>query len=886
MKTILQHDKNQFLVITRWASLQVVIDLLRDVGDKLHYVVAETAAGDYAIFTSEEFVREWQQYQQANAGLSSPRIEDVPLFTAPRVSHLESWQAVTEGIEKRFAIVVAGAVAALLVQPRNQTRFEILSEPVLLKDLLEIDDSIMSGSIVNSEIDLQELPDIVIHSKGETHVYHRIADNEVPERLKAMPKDKLVTLLNRGSHVGAIEFFDGEGDLGLGLTIDYSKKRLEGIVDTNCPHCGKSVTFKGGRDKDKVLLIAGNLAEPREVSRHTSGAGVVIKNYLRQKSFWGIPEVAPETTGRSFPEVAPEPTRRSPHVAREIETEIRPGIIPEVAPEVRPEVRPEIAPELADYSVQPGKPVEKRWINVELEGDANVLLVNQVYTLSFDVDLAVRDTSVARDVEFRYSFEEAETGVELEVHLSSQDFKIYDDRQKLYVPRIGKSENKARFDIKPLHDRPGTLKALILKDNNFVQELTLTIEAGKIQVKSKGRPPEAATIIKPRDVHLDISYDNGRFELKFISGFVANASIDLSPQAVEKLGQEVRDVWDRIIAKKSSQSLVYQVGVDIPERINKDSLKKLAEAGSRLFKKLFYENQDKQTQAMGNFLRKMAHEESLQIQITSDKFFLPWGVLYMALNVDNPEADMFLGLKHIIEHIPKQKDFKDFSLQINGNPKFSVSLNLDERIDEEAAAKGVKNVVAEQVEFWDRLKAFGSIEPVVRRKSTDLLDVVGKHAMDERLIYFYCHASARMDKSKPSITLGDGKTLSVDDLSDKEGELMSLPSAPLVFVNACDSAELSPFFYDDFLNFFVSRGARGAIGTECKIPAVFASEWANRFFRRFLPGKSLGELFLELRREFYYEHNNLLGLAYALYCDGDTQILPGLTIGEAIPNTH
>ena len=42
----------------------------------------------------------------------------------------------------------------------------------------------------------------------------------------------------------------------------------------------------------------------------------------------------------------------------------------------------------------------------------------------------------------------------------------------------------------------------------------------------------------------------------------------------------------------------------------------------------------------------------------------------------------------------------------------------------------------------------------------------------------------------------------------------------------------------------------------------------------------MGELFLELRLEFYYEQHNLLGLAYALYCDGDTQILPGLAVAE------
>jgi hypothetical protein len=58
--------------------------------------------------------------------------------------------------------------------------------------------------------------------------------------------------------------------------------------------------------------------------------------------------------------------------------------------------------------------------------------------------------------------------------------------------------------------------------------------------------------------------------------------------------------------------------------------------------------------------------------------------------------------------------------------------------------------------------------------------------------------------------------------------------------------------------------------------ARFAAEWATRFFRRFLAGEPLGQALLGLRREFYEGHRNLLGLLYALYCDGDTQVVPGL----------
>jgi hypothetical protein len=843
MTDIPQPNENRFMIVSSRTRVHLVIEVLRKASHKPHYVLVQLADQSVAIFTPEEFVTEWEQYQRDHPETSSPLIDDVPLFTAPRV-----------------------------FQPVWLKRLEEKDE----QDATDVEDGLPSGIAVGQTM---RSPFIRVQSKGRQHVYQRIPGNKVRKRLAAVPKEKLVELLNKSHQAGAMQFFEGKGDLGLGLKT----KRFR-IKHANCPACGyTNVPVKTGQDK--VLLIAENLAQPREVTIAdvTTKSAITFNKPLRfERMFSVIPEIAPDIPGSAVEGVISIGARGvgigpEPDVGEDN---------PKMSPELASELAPEVLAEVSREREPPAQPAEKRWINVEIEGDTTELLLDHVYTLVFDVDTTVRAASVARDIEFKYEFKADETDVELEIHLSSQDFRIYDDRQKLFVPRTGKSENKARFDIKPLHDRAGTLKALILKDNNFIQELTLTIDAGKLQVISKGRPAEAATVVNPRDVHLNISYDNGAFALRFISGVTATARIVRSPQEIEDLAQQVREVWNKLVAKQSDKKLVYQVGVDIPESVNQEALKKLAQAGARLFRNVFFENQDKQTQAIGKLIRNLARDEPLKIQITSDKFFLPWGVLYVGEDIDHPDPDMFLGLKHIIELIPTQNDIKDFRLQIDGKPKFSVSLNLDKRIDKQAADKGIKAVVATQEEFWERLKTSGCVEPKVRGESTALLDVVQQHAMDERLIYFYCHASARMGDSKthlkPSITLGDGKQLTIDDLGDKEGaEPMSLPSAPLLFLNACDSAEFSPFFYDDFLNFFVSRGARGAIGTECKIPAVFASEWANRFFTHFLPGKSLGKLFLDLRREFYDEHHNLLGLAYALYCDADTQISPGLTLNKS-----
>ncbi len=104
----------------------------------------------------------------------------------------------------------------------------------------------------------------------------------------------------------------------------------------------------------------------------------------------------------------------------------------------------------------------------------------------------------------------------------------------------------------------------------------------------------------------------------------------------------------------------------------------------------------------------------------------------------------------------------------------------------------------------------------------------------------------------------------------------ALSGHPLVFINACESGELTPTFYDGFVPYFLAKGARGVIGTETKTPGLFASEWAKAFFDDFFTGKPLGQVVLDQRRRFLAEHNNPLGLLYGIHCDTDTVVSPAL----------
>ena len=147
----------------------------------------------------------------------------------------------------------------------------------------------------------------------------------------------------------------------------------------------------------------------------------------------------------------------------------------------------------------------------------------------------------------------------------------------------------------------------------------------------------------------------------------------------------------------------------------------------------------------------------------------------------------------------------------------------------------------------------------------EVLRNLGPEAQANLVIYFYCHADSQTDLGQPGIGLSwlmfsNKEKLSLAELKEKAPQEQRIPGYPIVFVNACESAELSPLFYDGFIPYFMAKGARGVIGTECEVPGQFALEWSKRFFELFLQGFPVGEIFLTLRREFYTNHHNILGL--------------------------
>jgi hypothetical protein len=539
----------------------------------------------------------------------------------------------------------------------------------------------------------------------------------------------------------------------------------------------------------------------------------------------------------------------------------------------------------------PAKPQE-RFINVEVRdrtgqpfpAQKQPLQKDQSYKLLFDIDIERRVGSlVAETFAGEKAFAEGEDEIELTVKLTSEDFKIRPEQQVLYVPRQGKSINAADFSIQPLRDGPGVINAIFLKNNNFIQLMTLRFHIGELFTYEKqGRGVDAAFAVQPRDVSLTILNRGNGFDLILISpGTAATATIPLKLEALHDLASQARERLMELIKPKDVDKRFFLQSVQVSEAVKRFALQAMAETGWLLFRDIFFGSAcDEQCKNMGRKLRELAQKEKLKIQIFSQEFVLPWGMLYMADRYDpnNINSDLFLGFKHIIEHIPLQQNLRVTSNRVDASNPLQVSLNVNMDIDK---AMGVP-LIGNQLKYWGDLQGGGARLVVSTRKTRDeVTAALSDPSTPDQVVYFYCHAASRDvgeqgGVNESALVLSGEGRLTLKELKLSAPTDDALPNAPLVFINACESAQLSPLVYDGFVTYFMDKGARGVIGTEVETPALFAVEWARLFFDKFLKGEPLGQITLDLSQQFLKKYNNPMGLLYSLYVDGDTRIEPAV----------
>ena len=358
---------------------------------------------------------------------------------------------------------------------------------------------------------------------------------------------------------------------------------------------------------------------------------------------------------------------------------------------------------------------------------------------------------------------------------------------------------------------------------------------------------------------ITVNTDGGGYDLEARS---ANGVIrdKLKPQNRDELNIIIQDVTTELNRITSNKQ--YSEKIKIDAELCNDDLKKIAELN--LFNQIFPET--------GNCIKliKKALETPSKIQINAgNNFFIPWSLFYdkdlkFGETVDRKS---FWGFKHVIEQVPVTNDIIwENGIDLDASD-LQLSFNRDDNLDNKYGV----TYIEDQKNFFRYMKDsfhFKKIEDRIYKKQ-----IISDFGIDcqvlDSIMYFFCHAQHSLAKANTymQLTAPDG-LVTLKDL-DNYCKGRNLQKEPLVFINACESANMSPLFYDGFVRYFVDKGSRAVIGTISTVPMIFSSAFALLFFERLVSGDNVGNIMLELRREFLEDYNNIIGLYYVAYCFAD-----------------
>jgi hypothetical protein len=530
--------------------------------------------------------------------------------------------------------------------------------------------------------------------------------------------------------------------------------------------------------------------------------------------------------------------------------------------------------------------------------------------------------------------EPREAEAQLYVSVFSQDFEIQEPTQVLTLPRQANSDT-LRFRVRPVRRTLGegdqaTLDVCLYYRCNLVQSFEVRVEVLLEGEKPRTETPQWAKLqaariekypdldqVAPKALNLTITKQaDGAYQFTFT----------LMPEAVKepqwqeiRLGCRVslrREDLIHLITKARRQlyniarSKAYQNSVTGEPLTFRRAMQALALLGRQLYSKLFeLGGPDSSARMVAGWLQdNLAQGATIQVVDLARDFVFPWNLVYDSVPWDENgllqriDLEGFWGWRYQFELLTGDlmNTYQTSGLEIDTTDGLRVAVGLNDAIPH----------AQEQRNLFDTLStnSAGRAEYTIMDTSPELTKFLQRGGQD--IFYAFCHGYT--ERMATDIQISDDlisefkawvRSLPADELAalkDQESSLFNVGDswlkltfgripltmmqyyaadrfdpAPLVFLNMCESAQVLPSLSGGFIPFFLQRGARGVIGTECAMTSTFAHPFAEAFFQRLLRGQAVGHILWELRRE-YLEQGNPLGLAYTQYCDADLRLDKGI----------
>ncbi|HMK95899.1 MAG TPA: CHAT domain-containing protein, partial [Acidimicrobiales bacterium] len=231
----------------------------------------------------------------------------------------------------------------------------------------------------------------------------------------------------------------------------------------------------------------------------------------------------------------------------------------------------------------------------------------------------------------------------------------------------------------------------------------------------------------------------------------------------------------------------------------------------------------------------------------------------------------FLGFRHHVEQLCSSE-----------KPVLRVTVPVGSDVVVAETAYDIdENALTAHVEALSGLVA-GAVPGSKVEQARDKKTVREYLMADVPLVYFFCHGEHPVDFPEETwLGVGKAEYISPGDfngwvnLARNAGHKIWDLVRPLVFINACHSAEIDDRALFNFVSSFVGWGnAAGVIGTEVRVNPALAMDFAQWFFERWLqPEVGAGEA-LRYARARFLAAGNLYGLVYTPYCWADLMFGP------------
>jgi hypothetical protein len=236
----------------------------------------------------------------------------------------------------------------------------------------------------------------------------------------------------------------------------------------------------------------------------------------------------------------------------------------------------------------------------------------------------------------------------------------------------------------------------------------------------------------------------------------------------------------------------------------------------------------------------------------------------------------FWGFKHIIELPPSMQRRRSLPVTISrSDPAHParVVMGISRELDSSVTTKHTK-----------ALRTFASFDLLPTDSLAEFKKALSKDQLE--FVYFYCHGKRQdlpgSNASIPLLVVGEAKDfINPPDIVTWQDSDWSKDhwkqTSPLVFINGCHTAELTPELLVDFVDTFIGAYASGVVGTEIMLLQNPASEAAEKILSRLNARDrdgiygSVGQAVREMRLHFLNK-GSLLGLAYTPYCCADLKL--------------